>query len=72
MHAVCWQNTVTFPSDLFYGTKGSRLSGLYLCRSLDLYRPFAVPEKLIQFEIEMKQRKVHFLRTRQLTMAAIS
>ena len=47
------------------------LSGLYLCRPLDLYRPFVVPEKLIQFETRMKQREVHFLRTRKLAMAAL-
>ena len=72
MHAVCWHNTVTFPSDLFGRTKVRTLSGLYLCRPLDLYRPFVVPETLIQFETEMKQREVHFLRTKQLAMAAIS
>ena len=30
------------------------LSGLFLCRPLDLHCPFIVPEKLIQFETRMK------------------
>ena len=55
IHAVCWHNTVTFPSDLFGRTKGSRLSSVYVCRPLDLYRPSVVSEKLMQFETEMKQ-----------------
>jgi len=66
MHTLCWHNTVTIPSDLFGRMKMRTLSGLYLCRPLDLYCPFIVPEKLIQFETRMKQREVHLLRTRKL------
>ena len=46
------------------------LSGLFLCRPLDLHRPFIVPEKLIQFETRMKQNKTHFLYVCDMAMSA--
>ena len=47
------------------------LSGLYLCKPLDLNRPFNVPEKLIQFERRMKERESSFLANRLSTMSNI-
>ena len=41
------------------------LSGLYLCKPLDLDKPFKVPEKLIQFERRMKVRETDFLTKRR-------
>jgi len=40
------------------------LSGLYLCKALDLHKQFKVPEKLIQFEQRMKAKELQFLNKR--------
>jgi hypothetical protein len=39
------------------------LSGLYLCKPLDLNRRFNVPDKLVSFEARMKRLESHFLST---------
>ena len=44
------------------------LSDLYLCRRLDLHRPFIVPVKLISFEARMKQEEPHFLNMCNMAM----
>ncbi|KAL7533610.1 hypothetical protein ACHAXR_006767 [Thalassiosira sp. AJA248-18] len=41
------------------------LSGLYLCKPLDLDKPFIVPDKLIQFERRMMFREKTFLDKRR-------
>ena len=44
------------------------LSGLFLCKPLDLNRPFKVPKTLIDFEMRMKSKESHFLRKRNMDM----
>jgi len=48
------------------------LSGLYLCKPLDLERQFKVPENLIQFERRMKARETYILNKRQNDMMSIA
>ena len=45
------------------------LSGLFLCKPLDLEKQFPVPEKLLQFEERMKVKEEIFLAERLSAMA---
>ena len=44
------------------------LSSLYMCSPLDMNKSFKVPEKLIQFEAQMKLRETAFLNKRRQDM----
>ncbi|KAL7523769.1 hypothetical protein ACHAXR_000319 [Thalassiosira sp. AJA248-18] len=59
--------------DLCCPFKGVRtLSGLYLCKPVDLDKPFKVPDKLIQFERRMMFREKTFLDKRKLTKKSVN